>query len=186
MSLLLHPAIALPRGRSLRLDSGPLVMGIINLSPDSFYPPSRRSDAASAAETALAMEAEGAAIVDLGGESTRPGSEYVGLDEELERVVPAVQAIRTRSDLPISVDTRKAAVAKAALEAGADMVNDISALAHDPAMAATCTWPPMATMPAPVPGARRCARSAPPPLPHPAAAAAPSPCTSRPAPTWKP
>jgi len=82
------------------------------------------------------MEAEGAAIVDLGGESTRPGSEYVGLDEELERVVPAVQAIRTRSDLPISVDTRKAAVAKAALEAGADMVNDISALAHDPAMAA--------------------------------------------------
>jgi dihydropteroate synthase len=129
-------ALALPRGRSLRLDAGPLVMGIVNVTPDSFYPRSRRSAPAEAAEAALAMEAEGAAIVDVGGESTRPGSDYVGVDEELERVVPAVAAIRARSGLPISVDTRKAAVARAAIDAGADIVNDVSALRHDPAMAA--------------------------------------------------
>jgi dihydropteroate synthase len=128
--------LALPRGRSLRLDKGPLVMGIINLTPDSFYAPSRRRGAAAALEAALAMEAEGASIVDLGGESTRPGADYVGEEEELERLVPAVAAIRSRSSLPISVDTRKAAVARAALEAGADVINDVSALRHDPDMAA--------------------------------------------------
>jgi dihydropteroate synthase len=129
-------AISLPRGRSLDLDSGPLVMGIVNITPDSYYPPSRSRGAAEAAEVALAMEAEGAAIVDLGGESTRPGSYYVEEAEELERVVPAITAIRERSDLPISVDTRKASVARAAIEAGADMINDVSAFRYDPAMAA--------------------------------------------------
>jgi dihydropteroate synthase len=128
--------ISLPRDRVLGLDSGPVVMGIVNVTPDSFYPLSRRRGAVEAAEAALAMEAEGAAIVDLGGESTRPGSSYVGEAEELERIVPAVRAIRSRSDLPISVDTRKASVAAAAIEAGADMINDVSALRHDPAMAA--------------------------------------------------
>jgi dihydropteroate synthase len=111
-------------------------MGIVNVTPDSFYAPSRRDGPAQAAEAALAMESQGAALVDLGGESTRPGSSGVGEGEELERVVPAVEAIRARSDLPISVDTRKAAVARAALEAGADIVNDVSALRHDPAMPA--------------------------------------------------
>jgi len=129
-------AMPLPRGRSLRLDSGPLVMGVVNVTPDSFYPLSRSRGAGEAVEAALAMEAAGAAIIDIGGESTRPGSDYVGEEEELERVVPAVAAIRARSGLPISVDTRKAAVARAALEAGADIVNDVSALRHDPAMAA--------------------------------------------------
>ncbi len=119
----------------LRMDSGPLVMGIVNVTPDSFYPGSRRAGAAEAAEAALAMEADGAAIVDLGGESTRPGSDYVGEAEELERMVPTVAAIRARSDVPVSVDTRKAAVARAAIEAGADMINDVSALGHDPGMA---------------------------------------------------
>ena len=127
-------ALLLPRGRSLPLDCGPLVMGIVNVTPDSFYEPSRRVCAIRAAEAALAMEAEGAAIVDLGGESTRPGSAAVGETEELERVVPAVEAIRARSALPLSVDTRKAAVAAAALAAGADIVNDVSALG-DAAMA---------------------------------------------------
>ncbi len=127
--------LPLPRGRSLRLDSGPLVMGIVNVTPDSFYPLSRSRGAGEAAEAALAMEADGAAIVDIGGESTRPGSDYVGETEELERVVPAVAAIRARSGLPISVDTRKASVARAAIEAGADLINDVSALRHDPAMA---------------------------------------------------
>jgi dihydropteroate synthase len=114
----------------------PLVMGIVNATPDSFYPSSRRRSATEAVEAALAMEAEGAAIIDLGGESTRPGSEETGEAEELERVVPAVEAIRARSAIPISIDTRKAAVAEAALAAGAGIVNDVSALGHDPAMAA--------------------------------------------------
>jgi dihydropteroate synthase len=111
-------------------------MGIVNVTPDSYYPPSRSRGAVEAAEVAVAMEAEGAAIVDLGGESTRPGSNYVEEAEELERVVPAITAIRERSDLPISVDTRKASVARAAIEAGADMINDVSAFRHDPGMAA--------------------------------------------------
>jgi dihydropteroate synthase len=110
-------------------------MGIVNATPDSFYAGSRHNGPLAAAEAALAMEAEGASIIDLGGESTRPGSDYVGLEEELERVVPAVEAIRARSGLPISVDTRKAAVARAALDAGADVINDISALRDDPDMA---------------------------------------------------
>ncbi|MGA2548070.1 MAG: dihydropteroate synthase [Rectinemataceae bacterium] len=129
-------SIPLPHGRFLRLDRGPIVMGIVNLTPDSFYPPSRSRSVPEAVEAALAMEADGAAIVDLGGESTRPGAKLVSEDEEIERVVPAIEAIRSRSGLPISVDTRKAAVARAALEAGADMVNDVSGLGHDPAMAA--------------------------------------------------
>jgi dihydropteroate synthase len=129
-------SLGLPLGRSLALDRGPLVMGIVNVTPDSFYARSRLRTALEAAEAALAMEAEGAALVDLGGESTRPGSEAVGEQEELERVIPAVEAIRARSSVPISVDTRKASVAAAAIAAGADIVNDISALSYDPAMAA--------------------------------------------------
>ena len=89
-------------------------MGVVNVTPDSFYPLSRRRGLSEAVETALAMEAAGAAIVDLGGESTRPGSDYVPEDEELERVVPTIAEIRARSALIISVDTRKAAVARAA------------------------------------------------------------------------
>jgi dihydropteroate synthase len=111
-------------------------MGIVNVTPDSFYPLSRCAGVPEAVEIALAMEGDGAAIVDLGGESTRPGSLPVGEDEELARVVPAIEAIRARSGLPISVDTRKAAVARAAFDAGADIVNDVSGLRHDPAMAA--------------------------------------------------
>ncbi len=127
--------LPLPNGRTLPLGSAPLVMGVVNVTPDSFYAAARRATALAAAETAVSMEAEGAAIVDVGGESTRPGAEPVGEDEELERVVPAVEAIRSRSGVPLSVDTRRASVARAALDAGADIVNDVSALA-DPAMAA--------------------------------------------------
>jgi dihydropteroate synthase len=123
----------LPRGRSLALEPF-AVMAIVNATPDSFYAPSRRRASLEARDAALAAFAAGAAVVDVGGESTRPGSDPVGLEEELERVIPAVEAIRRESDLPISVDTRKAAVALAALGAGADIVNDISALA-DPATA---------------------------------------------------
>jgi dihydropteroate synthase len=127
-------SLALPRGRALEIGERALVMGIVNVTPDSFFSLSRRKGALEAAEAALAMEGQGAAIVDVGGESTRPGSDAVCEEEELERVVPAVQAIRSRSGIPLSVDTRRASVAAAALDAGADMINDITALYGDPAM----------------------------------------------------
>lgn len=125
--------ITFGKGRDLELGDEAVVMGIVNATPDSFFPASRKRRARDARDTALAMARAGAAIVDIGGESTRPGSDYVGEDEELERVIPAIEAIRRESDLRLSVDTRKAAVARAALDAGADAINDISALG-DPAM----------------------------------------------------
>jgi dihydropteroate synthase len=130
-------ACVLPSGA--RLDFlRPLVMSIVNCTPDSFYAGSRNvhpEDAAAAAEKAAS---EGADIIDFGAESTRPGSDYVGEEEELRRLLPALEAFRRISSLPVSVDTRKAAVARAALDRGADIINDISALEDDPAMAALC------------------------------------------------
>jgi len=87
---------------------------------------------------ALAAEEEGASIVDFGAESTRPGAAYINAEEELERLLPVIEAFRKRSSLPVSVDTRKALVARAVLDAGADIINDISGLLDDPAMALTC------------------------------------------------
>jgi dihydropteroate synthase len=104
-----------------------LVMGVVNVTPNSFYPDSRAPGSEQAVERAVAMVDEGTDLLDVGGESTRPGAEPVGEDEELERVVPAIEAIRERVDVPISVDTRKARVADRALEAGASIVNDVSA-----------------------------------------------------------
>jgi dihydropteroate synthase len=110
------------------------VMAILNVTPDSFSDGGVHFDRTVAFEAALRFEADGAAIVDIGGESTRPGSEAVSIEEELARVIPVIEEIRKRSEVPISIDTRKAAVAEAALEAGADLVNDVSALRHDPEM----------------------------------------------------
>ena len=112
-------------------------MAIINCTTDSFYAPSRAL-LDEAVEKAIRAEEDGASIVDFGGESSRPGSAYVSEAEEMERVIPVVAAFRKRSSLPVSVDTRKAAVAKAALEAGADIINDISALYDDPLMPELC------------------------------------------------
>jgi len=112
-------------------------MGVINATPDSFYAGSRASGDA-LVDAAAAMIAAGASIIDVGGESTRPGADYVSLDEELSRVVPAVSAIRARWKIALSVDTRKAEVAGQSLDAGADIVNDVSALEDDPAMAPLC------------------------------------------------
>ena len=123
--------VPLPNNRHLSWSQRPLVMGIINCTPDSFFADSRASSVAIAREASLRMISEGADLLDLGGESSRPGAEYVSVEQELERVVPVVEAIRGESDIPISVDTRKAAVARAAVEAGADLVNDISALRDD-------------------------------------------------------
>jgi dihydropteroate synthase len=114
-----------------------LVMAIVNCTDDSFYPASR-SAGLKALESALAAEKDGAAIIDFGGESTRPGAGYIDLEEELDRVVPVIESFRKRSGAPISVDTRKAEVARAALEAGADIINDISALEDDPLMTPVC------------------------------------------------
>ena len=109
----------------------PLIMGILNVTPDSFYAPSRKESVCSALEAALAMEENGADIIDIGAESTRPGFTPVESEEEIKRIVPAIQEIRNRTKLPISVDTRKGSVARAALDAGADIVNDISAGTYD-------------------------------------------------------
>lgn len=128
----------LPSGRELYLSGRPIVMGILNVTPDSFFVASRSVDPEQAAERALAMVADGAGIIDVGGESSRPGSDYVDAEEEHRRVVPVVRRIRAQSSVAISVDTRKAAVAAAALDAGADIVNDITALRDDPGLASVC------------------------------------------------
>lgn len=119
--------------RTLALDR-PVVMGILNLTPDSFSDGGQFLGFDDAVRRAREMAAEGADLIDLGGESTRPGSAEVSADEETARVVPVLRALRDALDLPLSVDTRKAAVAREALAAGADVVNDVSGLA-DPGMA---------------------------------------------------
>jgi dihydropteroate synthase len=112
------------------------VMGVLNVTPDSFYDGGRRSEASKALADALAMIEEGADIVDIGGESTRPGAEPVPEDEELKRVLPLIRAVRREAAIPISIDTYKYTVARMALDEGADVINDISALRFDPRMAA--------------------------------------------------
>lgn len=110
------------------------IMGIINCTPDSFYAESRRSGTAAAWAAAERMIADGADIIDIGGESTRPGSAEVAADEQIARTVPVIREIRSRSDVPLSIDTRSAPTAEAALDAGASMVNDVSALRDDERM----------------------------------------------------
>jgi dihydropteroate synthase len=113
----------------------PSVMGVVNVTPDSFFDGGVNFDPADAAASARGMLAEGAAIVDVGGESTRPGSEGVGADEELRRVLPVLEQVG--GEVPVSIDTSKAKVARRALELGAELVNDITALRRDPEMAET-------------------------------------------------
>jgi dihydropteroate synthase len=110
-------------------------MGVLNVTPDSFSDGGKYLDAQAAARQALEMAAAGADMLDIGGESTRPGSDAVSLEEELERVMPVLERLRERLKIPISIDTQKAAVAEAAIGAGAEMVNDVSALRTDPALA---------------------------------------------------
>ncbi|MBU1909107.1 MAG: dihydropteroate synthase [Verrucomicrobia bacterium] len=122
------------RERRFELGRRTLLMGVLNVTPDSFSDGGRFLDPKRAAEQARRMIAEGADLLDIGGESTRPGAAPVPADEELHRVLPVIEAIRAGSDIPLSVDTRKAAVASRALEAGADIINDVSALTADPGM----------------------------------------------------
>jgi dihydropteroate synthase len=113
-----------------------LIMGVVNVTPDSFSDGGRFLDADAAVEHGLRLAAEGADILDIGGESTRPGAEPVGADEELRRVVPVIERLARSGQARLSIDTTKAGVARAALEAGASLVNDVSALRFDANMAA--------------------------------------------------
>ncbi|HXO20606.1 MAG TPA: dihydropteroate synthase [Thermoanaerobaculia bacterium] len=132
--------LRLPRGRRLELGGAPRVMGVLNLTPDSFSDGGLWTDPRRAVEHGLRMLAEGADLLDLGAESTRPGggvygegARTVSAAEELERLLPVLEPLRAATAAPLSVDTRKAEVARRALAAGADLVNDVSALA-DPAL----------------------------------------------------
>ncbi|MCK5126133.1 MAG: dihydropteroate synthase [candidate division Zixibacteria bacterium] len=125
--------VTLANGKEIEFSS-PRIMGIVNCTPDSF---AVRSDTPEKAiEAARKMIAEGADLLDIGGESSRPGSKPVSLEEELRRVIPVIEGIRTFSEIPISIDTTKSAVARTALDTGADIINDISALTFDNRMSA--------------------------------------------------
>jgi dihydropteroate synthase len=122
------------RTRTLTFGRLPMIMGIINVTPDSFSDGGQCVDADAAIEHGLKLADEGADILDIGGESTRPGSEPVDVQEELRRVMPVVGTLCKETGLPISIDTSKALVARHALHAGAEIINDITSLAGDPAM----------------------------------------------------
>src|SRR5688572_32428766 len=125
--------LPLPAGRTLRLGDRTLVMAIVNVTPDSFADGGVRFDPDRAVADGLQMIAEGADILDVGGESTRPGAEPLPLDEELRRVLPVVERLAA-AGATVSVDTYKAVVAREAVARGAVIINDISALQFDPAM----------------------------------------------------
>lgn len=127
--------LSLPRQRTLDL-ARPRIMGILNVTPDSFSDGGQYQQLDTALYQAEQMLQQGAAILDIGGESTRPGSEPVPLQQELDRVLPVIEAIRSRFDCVLSIDTSKAAVMSAAVQAGADMINDVYALRADGALAA--------------------------------------------------
>src|ERR1700677_343923 len=126
--------LRLPR-RSLALGEYTLVMGILNVTPDSFSDGGLYLDTEAAVAQAIAMEAAGAHIIDIGGESTRPGSAGVSANEELRRILPVLENLRGRIHIPISVDTSKAEVAEAAADAGAEILNDVTGLRNDPRIA---------------------------------------------------
>jgi dihydropteroate synthase len=125
--------ISLPRDRQLLLKR-PLVMGILNVTPDSFSDGGDYFEPKAAVSRARRIMSEGADIIDIGGESSRPGAEEINSEDEIRRVLPVIKAVREMSDLPISIDTTKAEVAEAAIKAGADIINDISALRFDDRM----------------------------------------------------
>jgi len=127
-------SIPLARGRSLDLGERTLVMGVINVTPDSFADGGLRFDRARAIADGLQMVADGADILDVGGESTRPGADPLLEDEELRRVLPVVERLVIESRVPVSIDTYKARVAQEAINRGAAIVNDISGLQYDDAL----------------------------------------------------
>ena len=117
--------------KKLDLSKRTHIMGVLNVTPDSFSDGGKYFDTAKAVEHAIRMETEGADIIDIGGESTRPGAKSVSVDEELNRVLPVIKALNGKVSIPISIDTQKSEVAEKAIENGAQIVNDISALRSD-------------------------------------------------------
>lgn len=118
----------------MKLKATPMIMGILNVTPDSFYDGGHHHNLDDALKGAEKMIADGADIIDIGGESTRPGATPVTLSQELDRVVPVLQAIKSRFDIPVSVDTRHSKVMQAVLEMGADCINDVAALTDEHAL----------------------------------------------------
>ncbi|OHB84656.1 MAG: dihydropteroate synthase [Planctomycetes bacterium RBG_16_64_12] len=124
------------RGQTLKIGRLPLLMGILNVTPDSFSDAGRFFDRGAAIEQGLRLAAEGAAAIDVGGESTRPYSAPVDPNEELRRVIPVVTALCEQTSVPVSIDTSKAVVAREAIAAGARIINDVTGLSADPEMVA--------------------------------------------------
>ncbi len=135
-----HPAIQSPpfiykfRSRTYDLNARTYIMGILNVTPDSFSDGGEYLDSDQAVRRGEILAGEGADIIDIGGESSRPGSDPVSLEEELRRVLPVIKGLAKKISIPLSIDTYKSDVAKAALEAGAEIVNDISGMTSDPRM----------------------------------------------------
>jgi dihydropteroate synthase len=127
-------SVPLAHGGVLRLGDRPLVMGILNVTPDSFAEPGTRRETEAFVAWARQMESDGADLIDIGGESTRPGAQPVAAGDELARVLPVIRALSGRLRIPISIDTSKADVARDAVEAGAAIINDVSGLRYDPAL----------------------------------------------------
>src|SRR5271154_348529 len=125
--------------RTLHWQQRPLLMGVLNVTPDSFSDGGQYLDPDAALDRALEMEAEGADLIDIGGESTRPGAELISAEVELARILPVLQRLQGRLQIPLSVDTWKAPVAAAALEEGVEIINDISAGRWDKLL-----WPTVA------------------------------------------
>ena len=123
------------RGRELVLGGEPRIVGILNVTPDSFFDGGRFADVDAAVAQAHRLVAEGATLIDIGGQSTRPGYEEVPVEEEIRRVVPVITALASTLPVPLSIDTYRRAVARAALQAGAHVLNDIHGLLRDPALA---------------------------------------------------
>ena len=120
--------------RKLSFSRKPLVMGILNVTPDSFSDGGRHNSQSAAVDIALKMQEDGADIIDIGGESTRPYSDPVSPVEEIQRVIPVIKSLMGQLSIPISIDTSKASVARAAVDAGAEIINDVSGLEGDPKM----------------------------------------------------
>ncbi|MBE0350048.1 dihydropteroate synthase [Pseudoalteromonas lipolytica] len=135
--------VSLPRGRTLHLDS-PVVMGILNVTPDSFSDGGNYCQLDSAVKQAHTLLEQGAKIIDIGGESTRPGAPDVSLEDELDRVIPLVKALRKTSDCIISIDTSKSEVMRQAILAGADIINDVRALQEPGAIEVLSAYPDVA------------------------------------------
>jgi dihydropteroate synthase len=139
MKSLANPESSFPeircREKRLFVGSKALIMGVLNVTPDSFSDGGQWLNPEIAIERAQQMIAEGADIIDIGGESTRPGASYVEEDEEITRIAPILTVLRKLTNVPLSIDTRKAVVARVALDLGADIINDVSALQDDPGMA---------------------------------------------------